>query len=58
MKYIEINLERAVELYRQGEEKRVFVKRNNGELELLTSFAGTFGMFVMRSRYFEQIVED
>jgi hypothetical protein len=58
MKYIEIDLNRAVELYRRGEEKRVFAKRKNGELELLDSISGTFGMFVMRSRYFEQTEED
>lgn len=54
MKYVEIDFDRAVELYRQGKEDKVFVKRNNGELEILTSLSGTFGMFVMRSRYFEQ----
>lgn len=58
MKYIEIDFDRAVELFRQGEEKRVFVKRNNGELGLLALLPGTFGMFIMRSRYFEQIEED
>lgn len=58
MKYIEIDLNRAVDLYRRGEEKRVFRKRENGELERLTSLSETFGMFVMRSRYFEQTEED
>jgi hypothetical protein len=58
MKYIEIDLNRAVELYRRGEEKRIFRKCDNGELERLTSFSGTFGLIVTRSRYFEQTEED
>lgn len=58
MKYIEINLERAVELYNQGKEDKVFKRLNNGGLERVTSLSETFGMFVMRSRYFEQTEED
>lgn len=58
MKYIEIDFDRAVELYKRGEEERVFVKRGNGELKLLTLLSGAFGTFVMCSRYFEQIEED
>ena len=33
MKYIEIDINRAVELYRQGKEDKVFRKCDNGELE-------------------------
>lgn len=58
MKYIEIDLNRAVELYRQEKEDKVFRKLDNGELERVTSLSGTFGAFVMRSRYFEQTEED
>lgn len=58
MKYIEINLDRAVELYRQGKVCKVFIKLDNGELKLLTSISGTFGTFVMRSIYFEQTEDD
>ena len=58
MKYIEINLDRAVELYKLGKVYKVFIKHDKGELKALTSFSGTFGMFVMSSRYFEQTEED
>ena len=58
MEYIEINLDRAVELYRQGKGYKVFIKLDNGELKALTLLSGKFGMFVMRSRYFEQTEED
>lgn len=58
MKYIEINLDRAVELYMQGKEDKVFRKLDKGELERVTSLSGTFGWFVMRSRYFELTEED
>lgn len=58
MKYIEIDFDRAVELYRFGEEKRVFRKGDDGELDRVTSLSGTLKMFVMRSRYFEQTEED
>jgi len=58
MKYIEIDLDRAVELYRQGKGYKVFIKLDSGELKALTSFSGTFGMFFVRSRYFEQTEED
>jgi len=58
VKYIEVDFDRAVELCRHGKEYKVFIKLDNGELKALTSFSGTFGMFFVRSRYFEQTEED
>lgn len=57
MKYIEIDLNRAVELFRQGESNKVFRQCDNGELEIVTSLQETFKRFVLYSRYFEQIRE-
>ena len=54
MKYIEIDFDRAVELYRQGKEDKVFRKSDFGDLERVTALSGTFAEFVLRSRYFEQ----
>jgi len=57
MKYIEIDLNRAVELFRQEESNKVFRQCDNGELEIVTSLQETFKRFVLYSRYFEQIRE-
>jgi hypothetical protein len=57
MKYIEIDLNRAVELFRQEESNKVFRQCDNGELERVTSLQETFKKFVIYSRYFEQIRE-
>jgi hypothetical protein len=37
MKYIEINFNRVVELYRHGESSRAFILCTNGDLERLDS---------------------
>lgn len=58
MKYIEIELNRAVELFRQGEFDKVFRQCDDGELEKVTSLQGTFKRFVIYSKFFERIVED
>lgn len=58
MKYIEIDLNRAVELFRQGEFDKVFRQCDNGELEKVTSLQDTFKRFIIYYKYFERIVED
>ena len=51
----EIDLNRAVELFRQGEYNKVFRQCDNGELEIVTSLQDTFKSFVIYSKYFEKI---
>lgn len=57
MKYIEISLDRAVELFRQGKDASVFFMRANGKLDRADAFSFGFRDLVSEERFFEQIKE-
>lgn len=57
MKYIEIDLNRAVELFRQGKDASVFFMREGGNLYRVDAFNFGFGSLVAETKFFEQIKE-
>ena len=57
MKYIEISLDRAIELFRQGKDESVFFMRAGGRLERVDSFTFGFRDLVTETNFFEQIEE-
>lgn len=57
MKYIEIDLNRAVELFRQGKDESVFFMRAGGRLERVDAFTFCFSDLVTETNFFEQIKE-
>ena len=57
MKYIEISLDRAVELFRQGKDESVFFMCEGGVLERVDGFKFAFRDLVTEARFFEQIEE-
>ena len=58
MKYIEIDFNRAAELFRQGKGESVFFVRARGELYRVDAFKFELSDLVTETNFFEQIEED
>ena len=58
MKYIEIDFNRAVELFRQGKGESVFFVRACGELYRVDAFKFELSDLVTEANFFERIEED